>query len=461
MNNLRLAATISTAVVLATGCATNPPGAPAAPHSTTASRPTAAAPTASSLALAHPPATQAPEPSGPDTSPSTSRQERPPEIDWEGELRWTQVPLFAFPASSHRLTFRVSHGLPDQTSLSLRSQTGGSSPAELDPETQVWSATLSAPSATVWDVEAQISSAGQAQTIATIHIPVVTPGPAGDTPTISDRQPALLATIPWGTNDTSVGLHTPREGQTDAPSGIVHLPGTDELVIVDRVNRRLLVTDAHGQPVRAVPLPIEGFVSDAAALPDGRVMVAEFRSASGTAFAVAHTVDVVAGEVESTSPASVPVLADGVRLRYDDRTKLVLAEFGDVYPFYDTRSGTFAPIATPVDSWYGLVRRPNQAGIASGPDYLAVTFPVAPTVEGVEVGTSAAWALVTGVGEGEQLHAWLVRYNLDASSVTGIEVPLPRLWTAASTFAVRGSDVVLMVRTDAGLDLYSVALPEP
>ncbi len=462
MNNRRLAATLSAAAVLATGCATHPPGASGALSSpSSVARPPVAATTTSSPAPTPPPATQPTEPSRPDTSPSTSAPELPSEIGWDGELRWNQVPLFTFPASRHRLSFRVSEPIPDHASLSLRSQTGGPSTAELDPETQLWSATLAAPPAGVWDVEAQISSAGQTQTIATTHIPVATAGAAGETLTISDRQPALLATIPWGTNDTSVGLHSPSEGQTDAPSGIVHMPRTGELVIVDRVNRRLLVTDALAQPVRAIALPIEGFVSDAAALPDGRVIVAEFRSASGAAFALAHTVDVATGAVESSLPAAVPVLADGVGLRYDDRTELVLAEFGDPYPFYDTRTGAFTPSGTPVDAWYGLVRAPNQAGIKSGPDYLAATFPLGPTVEGVELGTSAAWALVTGIGDGEQIHAWLVRYNLDGSSVTGVEVPLPRLWTAASPFAVRDRDVVLMVRTDSGLDLYSVDLPEP
>jgi hypothetical protein len=278
-----------------------------------------------------------------------------------------------------------------------------------------------------------------------------------------DIPSTTLAVIEWGDGSSQVGTETPYEGETQTPSGIIWVQDTDELVIVDRVNERLVVTDAVGTPLRTIALPVEGWLTDGVMLPDRRLLVAEVRRRDGQVVTVAHIVDVASGAVESTEAVAIPIAPDTTSLRFDPSSGLVYAAFGKLYPYYDTRSDSIVVTDIAVNSWAGLVTDDAQAGITSGPDYLAATFPLQPTIIDVEATSTDVWAMVVAVdwdlanedGVDPPVYQWLTRYPFDGSPITAIPTPVLHMWSADNVFAVREHDIVLMVASDAGLELHT------
>jgi hypothetical protein len=377
------------------------------------------------------------------------------------DVRWEGFPLFVFPGSIHTFRFTLD---PPADSVDVVTSATGTIPATFSAEVGQWLAVAAAPDTGPWTFTVEATIDGSIVASAPTAVPVVphlddvlvTMAP---NVTVTADEPTLLSVISWGDGPTNVGIETPVEGEVQTPSGIVWVPESAELVIVDRVNQRLVVTDAAGVPDRTIPLDVEGWLTDAVVLPDGRLLAAEIRRGDGTVLTVGHLVDLDTGSVRVTDAILIPGPLGSLSLRFDEHDGIVYALFGDLYPYYDTRTDELVAVAIPTDVWHGRVTSDGQAGIQSGPDYLAATFPVAPSITEVEAAPTAAWALIGGVDPINGIQEWMTRFPFDGSPVTAVAVPYPSLGQADNVFAIRERDVVLMVKADTGLELHSVPIP--
>jgi len=92
-------------------------------------------------------------------------------------------------------------------------------------------------------------------------------------PAAADDDWEELIFLPWGDGPGQAGLTPEAEDELQlGPHGIA-VSLSSELAIVDRVNRRALVFDARGEPLREIVLP--GMPGAAALLSDGRLAVAD------------------------------------------------------------------------------------------------------------------------------------------------------------------------------------------
>lgn len=258
------------------------------------------------------------------------------------DVRWEGFPLFAFPGSIHTFRFTLD---PPADSVDVVTSATGTIPATFSAEVGQWLAVAAAPDTGPWTftVEATIdgSIVASAPTAVPVvpHVDDVLVTMAPDVMFTAD-EPTLLSVINWGDGPTNVGIETPVEGEVQTPSGIVWVPESNELVIVDRVNQRLVVTDAAGVPDRTIPLDVEGWLTDAVMLPDGRLLAAEIRRGDGTVLTVGHLVDLDTGTVRVTDAILIPGPLGSLSLRFDEHGGIVYALFGDLYPYYATPAPT-------------------------------------------------------------------------------------------------------------------------
>ncbi|MFH1833819.1 MAG: hypothetical protein ABH877_02240, partial [bacterium] len=89
---------------------------------------------------------------------------------------------------------------------------------------------------------------GGAQTV-----PAALPAPAGDQPTPSAG--SLFVALPWGSEEGQVGLVAPGEGLVRGPESLAVAPD-GRVVILDSVNRRLVLLDSGGTFMTSLPLPL-------------------------------------------------------------------------------------------------------------------------------------------------------------------------------------------------------------
>ncbi len=370
-------------------------------------------------------------------------------------VTWFQLPPFAFAGSTHTISFSFDDSDARDVSVAANGQPG--TPATFDSETGRWSAQLTAPTPTAtagWDIDVTATTNDGAVTDSVTVAVLDPPGP--ELPVrLSDATPELMAVFASGDGPDELGVGG--DGSiVEAPTAITYASGTNELVIVDHLNDRLLVTDASGRANRTIPLPVEGTLEDLVELPDQRLLVAEFRRAAGPE-TVAHIVDLTTDHVTSTEPTPVPSAPTGVQLRLDEPSGIVYAQFGGLYPYYDTATGRVAIDGRTEPGWQALVTADGLAGIQSFGDYLAARFPVSPAIEQVEFTGDGFWVDVSGV-DGDQVRRWIAWYPLDGSEIVATPVPYHRFEVASSTFAVSDTGVVSMILTDTGLELWQARL---
>lgn len=294
-----------------------------------------------------------------------------------------------FAKSGETLTVEVvvdDEEQPDEIALSIAG--GVPVPFTFDVGSGRWAATVTVPADSREagaDVVATASTGGAAVGVLELAVPVVD-GPVAIDPTVTEVEPTNAIVFDYGSDLTQVGFEMPEGFEIQTPQSLQVESVTGNIVILDAVNRRLLVITPDGRPVEEIALAGDGRHEELVILgTTQQAVVSEWRAGGGALEVSVHLVDLTTGSDTIDGPVVVPppTPPTNVPLVWNAALDAVYASVFDpatgttnYYRLYDTARERIDISSTPESWWEPSVSDTEDAvGIRYGVTTITTELP--------------------------------------------------------------------------------------
>lgn len=400
----------------------------------------------------------------------------------DDSLRFAWPPVFAVPGSSIPVSvLSLADRQPDSVEVESTTLSAPVS-AALDSSSQRWTAVIDVPATwTEPDITLSAVAATGADTTAstTIDVPVVSVSGSID-PDLVALEPEVVVALEFGGGDDEVGLSIPEfEGDVDVPASIQLDPSTGNFVILDSVNRRVLLVSATGEVVDRIEVPRDGWLDDVVVLgATGRAVVSQFRNAGngqkeiGTAL-----VDLVDGTTTVDGPMLLgpPAPPFGTELAWNPYLDAVYADVFDpstgrvgYYRLFDTAREELDVSTEPEFWWNGRVGRDGMSvGVEyAGQEVLTQLPHGLAGISSIGLGADATvwWTAGTvnpDAPAGEQVQYYLGQSDLTCAASVIAEIPFTILSENATRSAIADESAVYVVDLGDRYQILRYELPPP
>jgi hypothetical protein len=284
----------------------------------------------------------------------------------------------------------------------------------------------------------------------------------------STAKPDWSIVVPWGDGPGQVGLLTPNDGEIAQPTSIAVDPRTENPVVLDRVNRRLVIIGHYGN--RDVPLPGTGFIYDVVIHGDtGVATVPRFDVVGQERTTTAIEVDLDAGTTDTFGPVVVPSATPiNTQFVWQPFNRSVYAVVDNVYyPYFDSNTQTLVAGESPV-AWVDAVVNPDGSiGIGPRGSHMVHRFsrPAVGVVSSVVDGTSIWFeASIEGPPDADGNATFspeLVRTDAMHGTASAIQLRPSGFDSFTRRFAVHGDHAYVMSRAVDGLLIERYTIRQP
>jgi hypothetical protein len=301
--------------------------------------------------------------------------------------------------------------------------------------------------------------------------PLVIPIAEFDEPVLVNTNPATpdwSTTVPWGDGPGQVGLLTPNDGEIAQPTSIAIDPRTEDPVVLDRVNRRLVIIGHDGN--RDVPLPGTGFIYDVVIHGDtGVATVPRFDVVGQERTTTAIEVDLDAGTADTFGPVVVPSATPiNTQFVWQPFNRSVYAVVDNVYyPYFDSNTQTLVA-GESSRAWVDAVVNPDGSiGIGPPGSHMVHRFsrPAVGVVSSVVDGTSIWFeASIEGPPDADGNATFspeLVRTDAMHGTASAIQLRPSGFDSFTRRFAVYRDHAYVMSRAVDGLLIERYTIRQP
>ncbi len=367
--------------------------------------------------------------------------------------------LFAVPATVLPLSLVIEGADPQASVVTV---TAGAADARSVQAT--WNATWS-----TWDasvllpsklpagdlaVSVQVAQLDQPSLTASVIVPVANVSGVL-APTLVDVAAERVVLLPWGDGPGEVAQSGSGDEEYTYPAGFVVDDRTGDVIVLDTVNHRLVVTSATG--TSEIDIPGDAVLDDVLVNGDvGSVTVIGYESGRPQR-ASAFIVDVAAGSVEAIGPALLPAdVPFHTRFVFNPNDQVIYASINnDFYPFLDVAAKALIPALTQRSWIEASISDQDVFFVGSGTSVVGVQFPNgAGGLSELQVDAAGdVWFVASTIDsaapEGSRVKDFATRVDPDSGAVTA--VPVPGISMSGNTRLMDASDgTVYMMRADAG-----------
>jgi len=387
-------------------------------------------------------------------------------------MAWAWPPPFV--RSGETLTVEVvveDEEQPDEIVLSIAGDVPV--PFTFDVGSSRWAATVTVPTdarEAGADIVAKASTGGAAVGVLELAVPVVD-GPVAIDPTVTEVEPTNAIVFDYGSDLTQLGFEMPEDFEIQTPQSLQVEPVTGNIVILDAVNRRLLVITPDGQPVDEIALAGDGRHEELVILgTTQQAVVSEWRAGGGALEVSVHLVDLTTGSDTIDGPVVVPppTPPTNVPLVWNAALDAVYANVFDpatnttnYYRLYDTARERIDISSTPESWWEPSVSNTEDAvGIRYGVTTITTELPFAfaGIVDLIVEPDGTVWWLA-GTVDADDLtsngvHYFLGRTDLDCEQSIITEIDLDSLSELPTRTLTRADTGVYV--TNISTDAYQL-----
>jgi hypothetical protein len=384
-------------------------------------------------------------------------------------IAWNWPPLFAVPGQTlHVEIISTTDHQPD--SVTVRSGRHlDETIVTYDPGLRRWTAEIEVPDdslGTAFGITATETTGNVDHPPIELTVPLVFNTDVID-PTIIVAQPVQVAELTYGAAPNQIGLGVPEvDGELQTPQSLRIDPVTDNFVLLDSVNHRLMILTRHGQLDKTIALSGDGTLEDVVVLgTSGRVVVSEWYAANGSRETSAHLVDLETGTDAVDGPLVLPqpAVPSNTELLWNQADNAV---FGivhsadtNLYRYYDTKDEILDVSTTPEHWWQSLVGADQQTvGLRHNEVEIQSRLPfgfasiINMTVDTAGIAVWVAGAVEEGSTDASGVHYYLGRTDPACHTTTMTEIGLSSTSELATQILVTRGQFIYIA--NVGLDSY-------
>lgn len=415
---------------------------------------------------------------------SASVDTTPPHVDTVVEstaVSFVWPPIFAVPGSTLAVQVVAKGPRPDAITIDSSASTI-STQAMFDAASNRWTATIDVPAPLSVPTIALSATATLGDTTSapvSLTVPV-TAGSQTIEPQVVDIAPAVSVELDFGSGPGQIGIDFPEfQGEVQVPRSLQIDPSSGDIVILDSVNRRLVVVTTGGAVVDTIGIDGSGLLDDLVVLgTTRRAVVTEFRGAGAHRLEVsAHLIDLDAGTDTVDGPFLIPPPSPpvGTELVWNEALDAVFGVVYDPatdrvghYRVFDTAREQLDVSTVPEFWWHGRV---SADGSSAGVEYDGTTILTAlpHSFAGlsnviVQPNGTVWWSAGTvdpDAAPGGQVHYYVARTDLGCPGSVITEIDISGMGELATRSMVADDTGVYVVDLAESYRLVRFELPPP